>query len=250
MNGITYNRICCMLPTFGRSATHLPQFLDSFIVMSSSPQAVCFCFCVNVNDEDTRNFLANYNWRGYEWEIIPEDLPKPNLAIYFNLMFNSTKTAKQPGTVVSMLGDDMVCRTRRWDQRILKLINAYNGVGVFWCNDDYIAKERCPVNLFVTRQFVDATEHPFMCVDFPGDMIDMVWGYVGHYTKTSHYDPDTHIFHNHNSHKPEAQWDSTFKRLVPSQREGHRLGKPYAREVAIKIANVLKLKGLTGNSIC
>lgn len=250
MNGIHYDRLCAMLPTYGRSTTYLPAFLHSAIATASTPRSVSFALCVNAHDEATKAFLRGFEWKGHEWEMVEEDLPKPNLAVYFNMLYNQTKTKRESGTVVTMFGDDMEYRTPSWDKRMLDLINAYQGVGVFWANDDWIAHERCPVNLFVARDFVEATEHPFMCELFAGDMIDYLWGKVGKYTRTSHYDPDTHIWHNHNGHKPKEQWDATFQRLIPSQQQGHAVGKEKAKQVAMEIADILKRKGLVGTSIC
>jgi hypothetical protein len=171
------------------------------------------------------------------------------LAKYFNAMYNYTMTKPERGTVVSMTGDDMSFETTGWDRILLDLINVYRGTGAFWCNDAFIAREKCAVNLFVTRDFVEATEHPFMCEDFAADLIDTVWTLVGKYTRTQHFLPDVIIRHNHNLKKPQAQWDATFKRLGVGRAEAHVLGKPRAKDVARKIADILISKGLTGDSI-
>jgi hypothetical protein len=249
VNGIHYDRICVMLPTFGRSTTYLPSFLRSAILTASTPRSVSFAFCVNVHDEATKAFLRAFDWKGHEWEMIEEDLPKPDLSIYFNMLYNQTKTKREGGTVVTMMGDDFVFETGGWDARILALINAYAGVGVFFVNDSYIARERCCVNLFVTRQFVEATERPFMA-DFPAEMIDVVWHSVGKLTRTLHFDADTIIRHNHSTRKPVDQWDATFKRLNAIQTAVHAEGgKARAKQIAAEIAEILKRKGLVGDSI-
>ena len=248
---MTYNRICCMIPTYGRSNTLFPVCLKTAIETSSSPSSVCFALCINVRDVETQEFLAAYDWRGHDWETFEENLPSPNLATYFNMLFDKTKTKPERGTLVTMLGDDMEFLTPNWDKLILDAVNAYKGVGVFWANDDYIARERCPVNLFLARDFVDATEHPFMCESFDAEMIDYIWGKVGKYTKTSHFLPDVHIKHNHNTRKQRSEWDDTFKRLNVIQERVHKGGgKARAKEIAVKIADVLKAKGFTGDSVC
>lgn len=179
-----YNKICLMLPTYKRSETSLPVFIDSAIEMANNPAALRFSFCVNKKDFDTFGFIINYAWpEGVEYEIIQEDSIQPNLAKYFNLLYDNTKF-NNPDTIVSMVGDDMEFKTKGWDLELLNLIQSYNGVGVFWCNDDYIAHENLCVNLFVTRKFVEATRKPFMCDLYHADMIDLVWMRIGVLTNT------------------------------------------------------------------
>jgi len=240
-----YNKICLMLPTYGRSDTYLPEFIDSAMA-TSSPDHVCFSFCINKHDDKTKEYLRKKDFRDFQFTITVEDLPSPHLAKYFNMLYEESKWKLSSFCVVSMLGDDMVFRTKEWDLRILDLINAYKGIGVFWCNDDYIAHERCPVNLFVTRKMVEATEAPFMCEKYEADMIDYLWGKVGKYTGTSHYLPDVHIWHNHSTSKPPEQRDPTFQRLAKIQEQAHKIGKPLCRQIAHQIADILNRKIQSG----
>jgi hypothetical protein len=244
---MNYDRICLMLPTYKRSKTYLPQFIDSAIAMSN-PRKICFAFCVNENDQETRNYLLHKDFNGIDIVLVSENLSKPSLAKYFNMLYEAVMKFGE-NCVVSMLGDDMVFKTNGWDQRILDLINMYEGVGVFWCNDDYIAHERCPVNLFVTQKMVKATGKPFMCEEFGADYIDYLWGKVGKYTATSHYLPDVIIWHNHSTNKPPEQRDPTFQRLSKVQDEAKQLGKKRCKEIAAEIAETLRSKGFVGDSI-
>ena len=245
MDSIDYNKIVLFCPTYGRSHNHLPSFISSAITCSS-PESTCFAFLLNVKDEASRRFIEEYDFGAYRHEVIFEDLPQPHLAKYYNQLYNETRTQSEPGTVVSILGDDMIFRTVGWDQRMLDLINAYNGVGVFYANDDFIAHEKMCVNAFVTRDFVAATEEPFACELFQAEFIDTVWHLVGKYTRTLHYDPDSHIFHNHGSARP----DETYNRLQPFRNEAWKDGKRKSQEAARRIADRLIAKGLTGDSIC
>jgi hypothetical protein len=205
---------------------------------------------VNENDEETRKFLQGYDFKGHEWEIIYENLKKPNLGYFFNLIYDNTKTKEQAGTVVSMVGDDMEFRTDGWDRKILDLINHYNGIGVFFCNDDYIARERCCVNLFVTRAFIKLTMRPFMA-DFEAEMIDVVWTEVGKKTKTLHFLADVIIKHNHSTAKPKEQWDKTYNRLrLEQEKIHHDGGKAKAKKIGSVIADRLSGLGIIGDSIC
>jgi hypothetical protein len=240
-----------MLPTFGRSKTQLPTFIRSAIGMTSTQSAIHFCFCVNRKDSETLQFLNGFNFGGYSHETIIEDSVTPHLANYFNLMYDQTRTKNEPGTAVSMLGDDMIFKTPGWDRTILLWLNRYAGIGVFFCNDTNRAKNNCPVNMFVSRKMVDLTERPFMCPEFEAEMIDIVWYWVGKDTKMLHYFPDVVIHHNHWTRYKEEQWDSTTKRLRTPQINVHtRGGKARAIEIGKQIAKVLLSKGILGDSDC
>lgn len=242
-----YNKICLMLPTYGRSKTKLPTFIKSAIGMTNNPRAIHFCFCVNRKDVETITFLNEYNFGEYGHETILEDSVKPHLANYFNLMYDKTITKNESGTVVSMLGDDMEFKTPGWYVTILEWINRYDGIGVYHCNDTNRAKQNCPVNMFVTRKMVALTERPFMSPEFEAEMIDIVWYHVGKDTKTLHYFPDIIIHHNHWTRYKDHEWDSTTKRLRPPQIAVHgRGGKQRAIEIGKIIARNLLLKGILG----
>lgn len=240
-----WNRIVLFCPTYGRSHNHLPAFIQSAMDTASEAKNICFSFLVNCNDKVTKDYLLNFHFNDVEWEMIEETLPKPHLAKYYNQLYGQTKF-NNPETVVTMVGDDMIFRTKDWDRKLIDIINYYKGIGVFWCNDDYIAREKLCVNLFVTRMFIEMTESNFMCELFPAEMIDVVWTEVGRLTRTSHFLPDVHLFHNHGGKNP----DCTYNRLQPLRREGHRIGKDKARLEGARIANLLLRKGIQGTSIC
>lgn len=101
-----YSRICLMLPTYGRSHTYLPRFIDSAIATASSPKRVSFVFCVNAGDNSTIAYLDERDFKGHANAVVFESLPSPNLAVYFNMLYKSA-LARAPGAVVSMVGDDI-----------------------------------------------------------------------------------------------------------------------------------------------
>jgi len=235
-----------MCPSYGRSHNHLPNFIQSAIDTASDPARVHFAFLVNSGDQQTKDFIQNFNFAGHQWEMIEEGLPAPHLAKYYNMLYAMTNTRDEAGTVVSMCGDDFIFRTKNWDKALLDSINHYEGIGCFYCNDDFIGREKLCVNLFLTRKFITLTEHPFMCELYPAEFIDFIWTEVGRFTKTLHFLADVHIFHDHGSKNP----DSTYNRLQPFRKEGWRIGKAKAKEIAFEIAQVLLKKGIKGDSIC
>lgn len=244
MTATRIDRLCLMVPTYGRSKTSLPAFINSAIEKVSNVKNICFSFCVNVKDIETREYLANYDWpHGCEWEIIDENRMQPHLAIYFNLMYDNTRFNGY-NVAVSMLGDDMTFETQDYDLFIMKDINNYNGYGVFWVDDDYIAHETLCVNLFVTRKMVEATRKPFMCVEdsmvTSANMIDVIWYLIGTITHTAHYNRDVIIKHRHSTAAPVDEWDNTFMRLRPLQvladeKANMKKGRIYANNIARRL---------------
>lgn len=243
-----WDKILIMLPTYGRSRTLLPEFINSCIGTVSNKDNIHFLFCVNKNDKETKDYLENsIIYKSKMGDVIEEDLPTPHLAKYFNMLYDKA-CEFQKNYLVTMMGDDFKFITFGWDKEVLELVNKYNGMGVFWCNDDYIAKERMCVNMFVTRQYVELTEHPFMDDAFAAEMIDYVWYQVGKQTKHLHYLPNVIIKHNHNTAKPKERWDDTFNRLRPYQMAAHAMGKQFVRDRADRIAQILIKKGIIGDN--
>lgn len=242
-----WDKICLMLPTYGRSKTSLPVFIETALRTAKRPNDIMFSFCVNQNDFDTENFIRSFGINTGNYVIVKEQLAKPNLAIFFNKCYEAGKDFGDQ-CLATMMGDDMEFKTNGWDDVVLKLINKYDGIGVFWCNDDYIAHERMCVNMFITRKMVKATETIFMDELFLADMIDYIWYHVGRMTKSLHYLPDIIIKHNHNTAKPVDQWDNTFIRLRPAQAQGHAIGKLKAHQQAEIIAKRLISKGFMGDN--
>lgn len=212
---MNYDRICIMAPTYGRSKDLLPKFLAS--AYNTAHSAICFCLCVNKRDTDTIRYLTETTWpEDMQIDVLIEETVQPNLAAYFNLMYTQTKF-NDPGTLVSMFGDDMVFKTQDWDQIVLSKVNTTGGKGIYWCDDDYIAHGNLCVNLMVTRDLVRATRLPFMCPYYKADMIDVVWFDVAQRAGLAQYIPDVVIKHEHNTSRPAWEFDATFNRLRPLQ---------------------------------
>jgi hypothetical protein len=247
---MTWNKICVMLPTFKRSNTYLPEFIAS-AMKCSSPDVVNFAFCVNAADKETKEFLQKYNFGKFEHCEVYEALATPDLAAYFNLLYMNAPLANKPGTMVSMFGDDMTFETPGWAEEILRWVNERKGIGVYFCNDEFEAHGRCCVNMAVTREMVELTEEPFMAVEFPAEMIDVVWWHVGKTTKSLHYFPELVVRHNHNRRKPNPHWDPTYQRLRVVQDKVHNSGgKRRAIAIGQRIGQKLLAKGIIGDSDC
>jgi glycosyltransferase involved in cell wall biosynthesis len=224
-----YTRICLMIPTFKR-VDNLKRCIDSALDTMRGINTVVFCFCVNVNDTDTRAFLESYDRIKGIFEIVDEDTMQPNLSLYYNTMYDQMS---YKDAIVTEIGDDMVFKTPDWDSQILQEINDSKGLAIVYCEDAYIAHEKCCVNLFVTRKLVALTKKPFMCSFFHADMIDVIWTMVGMMTGFLRFRSDITIWHNHITR--EHKMDVTYSRLQPIQMEA-RKNSGYALAYATIVA--------------
>ena len=225
----TYKKLTLMVPTYKR-IEWIERFLSSAERMADQIDNIEFVVCYNKKDLKTKEYLQTREWVAAH-KLIEETTVQPNLSKYFNLMYDQTDCE-----VVSMLGDDMIFETKGYDTALLNEINKYNGNGIFWCNDKYIAREKLCVNLFVTRDFVKCTGKDFMAPMFKADMIDAVWFEVGRLTHNLHYLKDVIIHHKHST-GIDAPFDYTFQRLVPLQKNANSsfnqaVGKIYATIIA------------------
>jgi len=236
---MTYDKICLMLPTYKRPKQIL-AFVNSAMKYADDWLRLRFCFCVNKTDEISKDTIGAMFWPDQSiYEAIEETTVQPNLSLYFNMMYNNT-SFNEPGTVVSMVGDDMVFLTKGWDTKILEKINEHDGLALVYCDDNFIAHEKMCVNLFTTRKLVETTGKPFMCEFFHADMIDLVWQYIGTMTGLLKYMPEVIIQHNHSTKVAEKDWDETFKRLSPVQKvannsQNQRLAVAYSTLVARRL---------------
>lgn len=237
---MNYNKINLMIPTYKRQR-NLQTVISSALNTASDSRVLAFSFCVNRKDQDTVDFINKFDFKGAVSCIVYEDTRQPNLALYWNKLYDETPFNCED-VLVTMIGDDMEFATKDWDIRILDKINQFDGNAIVYCAIDKPERNAGSTNLFLTRKIVKATKKPFMCEHFHADMIDVIWWCVGKATQTLHFLPDVVIKHNHMSALPKEQWDETHKRLVPLQlmyqNESYlKLAKSYA---TIAAANMIE----------
>ena len=235
-----YNKICLMVPTYSRVES-LKRLIRSALENAADRTSLCLSLCVNESDTDTRGYLNNADIP-LEYDIVYEHTDQPNLALYFNMLYDRTRFS-DPETLVSMLGDDMYFLTPGWDARILEEMNKRNGNAIIYCDDNFIAHEKLMVNVFTSRKIVEATEKPFMCPKFHAEMIDVVWTNIGILTGTTVYLSDVKLQHDHQMKiKNPDERDQTCKRLTPLRKLANTdSGQRYAGQYAtLCAANMIK----------
>ena len=208
-----YDKINLMVPTYKRVKNgKLPRFIESVFKHTSDIDNICFSFLVNYEDDETLNYLNNFKNSGpYMIQILQESERSPHLGKFYNHLYDNSRYDK-PKIIVSMVGDDMEFLTSGYDLAILNAINKCNGMGIVYCNDDFVQGKKLCVNLFTTRKLVEATRFPFMCEKFQAYYIDTVWMEVGKRLNLLHYLDHVKIKHHHMSAK-KSNVDETAQRL-------------------------------------
>lgn len=199
-----------MIPTYKRAGAMLPNCLGSFAGNASDIRNIRFTLFVNRKDQETIDFLKETERFPDLYHVILADYDKPHLGWFYNCMYDMTKW-KDEDTLVTLIGDDMVCHSKNWDLSILQAVNSIDGMGIVHCRDG-IQNGQIGVNLFTTRKWVNATGGLFM-EDFPADFIDTIYTEVARRTGREIYLDDVFIEHRHSSLKPQAEWDEGFKAL-------------------------------------
>lgn len=210
-----YNKINLMCPTYHR-LKKLTTFIQSAQSMCNDRKCICFTFCVNKSDRDTVSLIGKL-CQGWDYHIVYENLSKPNLAIFYNMMYTYSSSYdsffRSNKVIVSMLGDDMEFKTKGYDTFLIDEINQHNGIGIFYGNDNIHKKNMCS-NIFTTRKFVDGNlPKLFMCELFPCDVIDRLWFGIAKKLNCLYYYPDIKIQHNHASRSGVGN-DKTHSRLM------------------------------------
>lgn len=210
---VTYKKINLMVPTYKRSGTKLPVFIDTALETVSSKDNLCFTFCVNANDFDTQEYLSEkFRDSGIDMHIIPESEPKPNLAKYFNAMYGYHKKNIGDDVAVSMFGDDMEFQTPGWDKKMLQALNLFGGVAIVYGDDMKSPVKKMCVNFITSMRLVEAQyPFPFMCDEFSIDIIDLIWQIVGEELGLAIYLNEVKIFHNHAT--LEGRMDKVWERM-------------------------------------
>lgn len=221
-----HEEICLMVPTRGRAETKLPRFVDSALRQAAEPERLRFAFCVDPDDVGTIDYLRRSPLASDAYEIHSQQGQGPHLASMYNQLYSDTQFAG-PGTLVSMVGDDMIFRTPGFDARILDAINAREGRAVVHCRDG-VLDGLIFTNLFVSRQLVEATGAPFMCPEFAADMIDVVWTVAARLVGLDVYLDDVMIEHDHCSLGASGDRDATDRRLE-QLRQGYRTQTHHVR---------------------
>lgn len=233
-----YDRINLMLPTYGRAKTKLPRFINSAIEHASNYKNVCITFLLHKKDTDTINYIKQ-DIIPFETDIIFDEYETPNLAIFYNTLYEKTKF-KDDNILVSMIGDDTIFKSNNFDIDILNEINKHDGIGLVYCDDCYIHHDRLCVNMFTTRKFVDGTGLSFMDERFPADFIDDIWMAVSKSVNAAYYLGDTKLYHDHEGRVSQDNRDKTCIRLREQASIARRNFRYIPGRISTAVGNLIK----------
>ena len=197
-----YDRINIFCPTYKRIINgRFIKMLTSAMLTAADPKQVCFTFLINDDDQESHNFFKTQEIIPSEflYHAIVTNIFPPSLSKFYNTMYEKTNF-QEPGTLVSMIGDDMVFKTKGWDDAILRKANEMDGVCGIYCDDDYCQHGNLCVNLFTTRKLIEATGKKFMCEMFPVDFIDTLWMKFLQRIRRAYYLDWVKIKHEHACH--------------------------------------------------
>lgn len=206
-----YSSINLMVPTYKRVGNgKLPRHIKSFLLNASNLSNIRYTFLVNHDDEETLTYLRGTKDVTCEIQFFPTKETEPHLGKFYNEMYARSHWAEDPACLVSMIGDDMVCETRDWDERVLESANAISGMGVIHCRDG-IQNGRIAVNLFTSRKWIEAIGGQFMPEYWAADFIDVVHTEIARRSGKEIYLDNVVLSHEHFSKTGDK--DETSARL-------------------------------------
>lgn len=235
-----YHGVNLMVPTYNRADTRLPEFISSALAMADDKSNVYFSFMLHKGDDASKECIERIVDKD-QYDILWEAEEKPHLAKFWNRLYRETRF-QDPGLMVSMVGDDMVFRSKGWDTLLLKWCNAVDGVGGFFGDDCRNVHETFMVNIFTTRKIVDAlSPKPFMCELFPCNDMDVVWDLIFRKIERRFYISRFKLYHNHATFTA-GNMDNVWRRLMetlPDVNKNKHLTGPYVDECVASIKEKL-----------
>lgn len=238
----TYKKINLMVPTYKRSDGKLRVFIDTAMETVSDPKNIIFTFCINKEDRDTLAYLEEkekeVKAKGSDLHVIFEELERPHLGKYFNMMYEFHKKNFDNSCLVSMLGDDMEFKSDGWDLRVIQAANLFDGICIIYGDDLKSMYKKMCVNLFTSVEMVDAQGGTFMCEEFEIDMIDLVWQQVADRIGINVYLGDVKIFHNHASLP--GQMDAVWRRMREGYGKAHNAWATHGKKIVNEKIELIK----------
>jgi hypothetical protein len=204
-----FSKINFILPTYKRSGTKLPEFLNSFLNTAAKPDSVYFTFIVNEDDTDTIDYLRDHSHYRKKLVILPP-AGKPHLAQLMNAGFDQTPF-KGEEYVYAYIGDDFVSRTERWDMHVLDGANRSGGMRAIWGYDGYL--NDLPTYYFMPDRLFQALGTPYWVYPNAGmELTDLITRDMLAPLGRLFHMPHLLLEHKHSS-RAEIGADDTFNRL-------------------------------------
>jgi hypothetical protein len=142
------------------------------------------------------------------------------------------------GEIFMHSGDDLIFRSKNWDQYVLKVFDNYPDKIVFAFGDDGFWKERFGTHGFIHRNWIETTGYfvpPYFSSDFNDTWLNEVAEVLGRKV----YMPQVYIEHMHPLFK-KAEWDETHLERIERGKKDN-VNQLYLDKIHERIADANKL---------
>ena len=153
-------RISLLLPTRGRPEL-VERFLQSLIVESAHPELLEVVLCVDDDDPESHGITS----KQLALKLII--VPRQSMGAY-----NATCLEHATGEITIAVNDDIIIRTKRWDERVRALDARYpDGIYLGYPNDLFKGKKVCTFPI-LSRETCAALAEPYPKL-YKGAFIDI-----------------------------------------------------------------------------
>ena len=198
-------KISILVPTRGRPE-NMKRLLASIVETSTAmPEIV---FYIDEDDARSINCMGEIGSESFVRCVVGE-------RILMSKMWNRLAEAAT-GEILMMGGDDLVFRTKGWDDQVRRAFAAFPDRMVFVHGDDGIYKERFGTHGFLHRNWIEAAGY-FVPPYYASDFNDTHWNEVANMLNRRVYLP----FVTEHMHPiaGKAEWDKTHKERLARQKE-------------------------------
>jgi hypothetical protein len=152
--------------------------------------------------------------------------------------------------IIAMVGDDMIFKTKDWDEKILTEFNSQNlppdKIKLVYCWDGQRNGDLA-VNAFVHREYMKYTGGRFLAEEFLLNWADQWLHQVFTAVGRIKYLDDVEIFHNHWVFKG-REIDNTAKRMMERDGDKSQTDAMWKPTEAKRVAEVLAITKVTGTT--
>lgn len=153
-------RISLLLPTRGRR-TLVERFLQSVIEQTAHPELIEVVLCVDDDDPESHGITSS------ELSLKLIVVPRQTMGAY-----NSTCLQHATGEITIAVNDDIIIRTKAWDEKVRALDARYpDGIYLGYANDLFKGEKVCTFPI-LSRETCEALAEPYPKL-YKGAFIDV-----------------------------------------------------------------------------